>query len=406
MMAGESQFLLICVPGSAGPKEDVMSLTRRDFAQTVGLGAAGVLASPFIIGRGLEAGEFEPDLAQVPYDNGFIRISSNENARGPGPSAIQAVHSTIGPRAGRGYSPDHTNELVTVIAEKHGVERNNVIVATGSGPLLSGGVAAFCSETKALVNASPSYSSPNGMARRIGAPVKEIRVDNSLRLDLNGMREAANGAGMVFFCNPNNPTGTAHPASMVEEFVAQVMRNSPDTRILIDEAYVDYALDSTIAVPISLLEEYPNVFICRTLSKAHGMAGLRVGYAIGAQETLGAIRQAHHLGSMNTLSAAAAIASLKDDVHLAAEKRENARVRDFTVNAFREMGFDVPDNNHTNHIFIDLGRPAREFRAACQEQMVRVGRDFPPMEQTHCRISLGSMEEMETAVEVFRNVLS
>ena len=404
MMLGQSQFLVISVPGSLGLKEDVMSLTRRDFAQTIGLGAAGVLSSPFIVARGLEGAEFEPESAQMPYDDGFIRISSNENARGPGSSVIQAVHNTISFRAGRGYPPDHTNELVTTIAEKHGVQRNNVVVGTGSGPLLSGAVAAFCSEAKPLVNATPSYSSPDGMARRIGAPIKQIPVDGSLRLDLGAMAEAANGAGMVFLCNPNNPTGTAHPASAVEGFVRRVMRSSPDTRILIDEAYIEYALDPAISTATALTQEFPNVFLTRTFSKAHGMAGLRVGYAIGQQQTLGAIRRAYHLGSMNTLSAAAAIASLTDPEHLAAEAQENARVRDFTIKAFRDMGFDVADN-HTNHLFVNLGRPAREFRAACLEQKVRVGRDFPPMEQTHSRISLGTMEEMETAVQVFRNVL-
>ena len=107
---------------------------------------------------------------------------------------------------------------------------------------------------------------------------------------------------------------------------------------------------------------------------------------------------------MNTLSAAAAIASITDPGHIADERQENARIREFTLSAFREMGFTASDS-HTNHIFVDLGRPASEFRAACLEQKVRVGRDFPPLEQTHSRISLGTMEEMETAVLVFRSVL-
>jgi histidinol-phosphate aminotransferase len=134
------------------------------------------------------------------------------------------------------------------------------------------------------------------------------------------------------------------------------------------------------------------------------MAGLRVGYAIGKVETLSAISSAWSLGSMNTLSAAAAIASITDSGHIDKERAENARVREFTLAAFRDMGFKASDN-HTNHIFLELGVTAKEFRDACLEQKVRVGRDFPPMEQTHCRISLGTMEEMEKAVRVFRNVL-
>lgn len=382
-----------------------MSLTRRGFAQRVGLGTAGLLSGSFIIGRGREAAAFEPGLAQVPYDDGIIRISSNENARGPGPKAIEAIHQTVSPRAGRGYPPDHTDDLVATIAEIYHVEADNVVVGTGSGAILAGAVRAFCSATKALVTAAPTYGTPDRTAGEMGAPIKMIPVDGSLGLDLPAMAEAAMGAGMVFFCNPNNPTGTVHPATAVEDFVRRVMRNSPDTKILIDEAYIDYTFDSGVRTAAPLTRQFPNVFISRSFSKAHGMAGLRIGYAIGQQETLSAISQAWNLGSMNTLSAAAAIASLRDPGHIAEERRENARVREFTISAFRDMGFEVPDS-HTNHIFVDLGRPASEFRAACLEQKVSVGRDFPPMQQTHSRISLGTMDEMEMAVRVFRNVLS
>ena len=382
-----------------------MSLTRRGFAQTVGMGTAGVLSSSFIIGRGLEAAELEPELAQVPYDEGIIRIGLNENARGPGPKAIQALHQTISARAGRGYPPDHTEDLVTTIAERYGVEADNVVVATGSGPILEAAVRAFCTATKALVTGAPSYGRPDQTAELIGAQIKFIPVDGSLGLDLDAMAQAATGAGMVFLCNPNNPTGTAYPASAVEAFVRRVMRNSPDTKILIDEAYIDYTFDPAVKTAAALTQEFSSVFVTRSFSKAHGMAGLRVGYAIGQRETLGAISAAWHLGSVNTLSAAAAIASITDPGHIAEERRENARVRDFTLSAFRDMGFDGPDS-HTNHIFVDLGRPASEFRHLCLERKVSVSRDFPPMERTHSRISLGTMEEMERAVRVFRDVLS
>ena len=382
-----------------------MSLTRRGFARTVGLGTAGVLSSSFIIGRGREAAAFEPELADDPDDDGIIRISSNENARGPGPKAMAALHQTITTRTGRGYPPDHTNELVATIAEKYRVEEVSVVVGTGSGGLLEGAVRAFCSATKPLVTAAPTYGTPDRMARQIGAPVKMVPVDGSLALDLDAMADAASGAGMVFFCNPNNPTGTAHSASAVEGFVRRVMRDSPSTKILIDEAYIDYTFDPDVKTAAPLTQEFPSVFITRSFSKAHGMAGLRVGYGIGHEETLDAITTAWNLGSMNTLSAAAAIASFKDTGHIDDERRENARIRDFTLSAFRDLGFSAADS-HTNHIFVDLKRPASEFRDACLEQSVRVGRDFPPMEHTHCRISLGTMEEMETAVGVFRGVLS
>jgi histidinol-phosphate aminotransferase len=218
------------------------------------------------------------------------------------------------------------------------------------------------------------------------------------------MLDAAAGAGLVFFCNPNNPTGTAHRADVVEDFIRQVKRRSPETVVHVDEAYLDYAFDPAVRTVAPLAAELPGVFISRSFSKAHGMAGLRVGYAVGQPETVGAIGSAWHLGSMNTLSAAAAIASLLDTGHLAREREENARVRDFTIAGFRDMGYEVPEC-HANHIFVNLDRPSADFREACLKLGVRIGRDFPPMERTHSRISLGTMEEMSAAMQVFREVL-
>jgi histidinol-phosphate aminotransferase len=147
------------------------------------------------------------------------------------------------------------------------------------------------------------------------------------------------------------------------------------------------------------------VFITKSFSKAHGMAGLRLGYAVGQVATVRAIAQASGLGSVNALTAAAGIASLGDPAHIAAERVENARVREFTLQAFRRLGYEL-NEPHTNHIFVDLGRPASQVRDACRALGVEVGRDFPPMEKTHTRVSLGTMDEMQRAMEVLRKVLA
>jgi histidinol-phosphate aminotransferase len=382
-----------------------MSPSRRNFVRTLGFGGAG-LSTSFIIGRGREAMAFEPGaMLQPPDDGGVIRISSNENARGPGRKAMEALRNSLTPRVGRGYPPDYTNDLIDTIARHYRVGRELVITATGSGPILEAAVHAFCSPGKPLVTAGPTYGTSETTARRMGVPVKMVRVDRALAIDLDAMADAAVGAGLVYFCNPNNPTGTAHNTAAVERFVRRVKRESPETAIHIDEAYMDYTYDPAVKTASALTQELPRVFISKSLSKAHGMAGLRIGYAVGQQATVGPIAQAWGLGSMNTLSAAAAIASLEDPAHIEAEVKENARVRDFTLQAFRKLGYEASDA-HTNHIFLDLGRPAVQFREACRALGVEVGRDFPPMEKTHSRISLGTMEEMQRAMEVFRKVLT
>jgi histidinol-phosphate/aromatic aminotransferase/cobyric acid decarboxylase-like protein len=385
-----------------------MSLSRRSFVRTIGLGGAG-LSSALVVGRGREAMAFDGGALQTvpplqPPDDGVIHIDSNENARGPGRLSIDALHRAISARVGRGYPPDYVGELSRTIGTTWGVANDHVIVGSGSGPILEAGVRAFCSASKPLVTGSPSYASPEGAARRIGAPVKAIPVDKDLKLDLDAMADAARGAGMVFFCNPNNPTSTAHQFASVEQFVRRVKQESPDTAILIDEAYIDYAYDPAVKTAIPLARELPGVFVARTYSKAHGMAGLRLGYAVGQPATVRAVSQAWSLGSMNTLTAAAGITSLRDTAHMDEERRENARVRDFTLQSFRKMGFEAADCQ-TNCVFVNLGRPASEFREGCRKLGVAVGRDFPPMEKTHSRISLGTMEEMRKAVEVFQKVL-
>jgi len=381
-----------------------MSLSRRHFFRNLGLGSAGLLSTSFVIGRGSEALAFEAGAAQT-FDDGFIRISSNENARGPGKKTMDALRNSLTARVGRGYPPDNTADLVAAIADVYGVGHDHIIVGTGSGAILEAGTRAFCSADKPLVTAAPTYGTPDQAARRIGAPVKMIRVDRSMGLDLDAMADAAKGAGMIFFCNPNNPTGTVHNAAAVEKFVRRVKQTSPDTHILIDEAYIDYAHDPGVKTAAPLAKELPGVFVTRSFSKAHGMAGLRLGYSIGQPATLQAISRAWSLGSVNTLSAAAGAASLRDAKHIEEERAENARVRDFTLEAFKTMGFEAPDC-HTNCIFVDLKRPAKQFRDACAALKVSVGRDFPPFENTHSRITLGSMDEMKQAVQVFKRVLT
>jgi histidinol-phosphate aminotransferase len=131
---------------------------------------------------------------------------------------------------------------------------------------------------------------------------------------------------------------------------------------------------------------------------------MRMGYAVGQPETMNKVGRAWGLGSINELQAVAGIAALKDTAHMEWERNENKRVRDWTQAQFREMGFDSPASE-TNFIFVNIRRPAVEFRDGCRALGVAVGRDFPPMEKTYARISLGTMEDMQKAMVVFKQVL-
>jgi histidinol-phosphate aminotransferase len=218
------------------------------------------------------------------------------------------------------------------------------------------------------------------------------------------MVAAVKGAGLVFFCNPNNPTATLHGATAVADFVKEVRRQSPETVILLDEAYHDYVTDPAYKSGVDLAMSTPNVFVARTFSKAYGMAGLRIGYAVGSEPLMKELRRYKMPYNVSVPGIAAALASLKNPQHITEERSRNTEVRDFTVRAFEQMGFKGTESQ-ANFVFVDLRRPARAFRDACAQDGVLVGRDFPPYEKTHCRISIGTMDEMQRAVQVFRKVL-
>jgi len=295
-------------------------------------------------------------------------------------------------------------DLREAIARRQSVRPENVALGSGSWEILASAVRIYTSSSRHLVTASPSFESPERVAEQLGTPVKRVPVDKDGRLDLDKMAQAARWAGLVFFCNPNNPTGTVHSAKAVSEFVARVHRESPETAILIDEAYHDYVTDPGYATSLALALEHSNVFIARTLSKAYGMAGLRVGYAIGQPRTIEAFNRWAITFNQNSLTVAAAVASLGDPAHIEAERARNTEVRAFTTRVFQDLGCKVWPSE-TNFVFVETGRPAKEFKEACAKHKVMVGREFPPLEKTHARISLGTMDEMKRAADVFGSVL-
>jgi histidinol-phosphate aminotransferase len=384
-----------------------MSLSRRRLFQRFG---SAPLHGEWIADRGREAavaeGSLEVAQAQrAATGSNVIRIASNENPLGPGQHVIDVIVGKF-PEAGR--YPFNAKErepvLVKALATKFGFPENQIVLGPGSGEILSNAVRAFTSPTKPLATAWPTFENPRDTARKIGTEVRAVDLDRNLRIDIDKLVEASKGAGMVFFCNPNNPTATVHGASAVADFVKRVRAASPDTVILIDEAYHDYVTDPSYKTAMDMAKSTPKVFVTRTFSKAYGMAGLRVGYALGDAEVIKRLNEFRMPYAVNLPAIAAATTAIGNQAHIDQEARRNTSVKAFTIKAFEQMGFKATDS-HTNFIFVNINRPAAAFRDACREAGVMVGRDFPPYEKTHARISIGTQQEMERAVSVFRKVL-
>lgn len=392
-----------------------MSISRRGFVRVVGLAGVASVWGAEVLARGREAANAEgwaaawperqtgpvepkPGVVQRP----MLRLSSNENPVGPPKVALDALVAALGdaPR----YPSAAVQQLVERLAAHHAVSPECIVPGSGSGEILRMAVYACVSPTRPLVTAAPSFEEPPRYAELAGAEVVAVPVTSELRLDLGAMGDRSKGAGLVFVCNPNNPTGAVHGSAAIAEFVERVHRVSPDTTVLIDEAYHHYVEDPAYATAVPLALQRRNVVVTRTFSKLYGMAGLRLGYAIGQPETIASLRRHRLANSVNALVAPAAVAALGDAKLPPAERSRNHEAREFTRQALASFGYPSIASE-ANFIMVDIRRDVREFHRACAERGVLIGRPFPPL-MTHARISIGTMQEMTAALEVFKAVLA
>jgi histidinol-phosphate aminotransferase len=379
--------------------ERKMALSRRNFLTAVGAGAAGAATIPALGAHR----ELFAAVTRVPRPlfAGVVRLDKNENPSGPFMSARKAIEAAM-VDAGR-YPGAAEATLVQAIAKMHNVSPNQVVMGCGSGEILQLCTMRLTSASNGLVAGQPTFESPAAIARQMNTPVVAVPVTKTLHLDLDKMAAAAKGAGLVFLCNPNNPTSTVHGAAAVREFIARVRRESPDTYILVDEAYHEYVSDPSYATMIPETKD-KHVIVSRTFSKVFGMAGIRAGYAIAAPETAQALSMWRVDSGVNQLAAASALASLSDKPAMIAEQKRNAMERDRLVKWFTSKGFR-PAKSDANFLFVDIRRDVRPVISACLEKGVAVGRPFPPL-NTHLRVSIGLAPEMDKAMDVLGTVLA
>lgn len=378
-------------------------MNRRSFIQSLGVGAVGGALLDVTMARANAASLLRADSAQAARAASaaeLIRIGSNENPYGPGPAALRAVHDVVA--GANRYPGPVTQALVDAIASKFSVPASHVLLSGGSGDLLRAAVTAFTSPSAALVTGLPSYESPGRTAETIGSAIKALPLTADMRLDLPAMSAAGRGAGLVYVCNPNNPTSTAVTGAAVRELISKVAEG--DTFVLVDEAYFEYADLPGFETAVPLALDNPNVIVVRTFSKIHGMAGMRVGYAIAQPATLEQMRRVHSSSGLSVMSLAAATASLLDTAHLERQAALNRQVRASMMQAFTSHGFEVAASD-ANFVFVNIRRDARAFQEAMRMRGVLVGRPFPPA-NTWARITVGTADEMAIAMPRMLEVLA
>jgi histidinol-phosphate aminotransferase len=381
-----------------------MPLSRRRFVRTLGIGAAGAVSASYLprladAETALWAASFQQRAGVRP-----MLLHNNENPLGPGPKVIDAMRAFLrdGAPAGR-YPHGLRPKLREAIAASYGIASDSVLIGCGSTQILRTATHVFTSRERALVSGAPAYEECAGYAPLVGAPIRTLPLDAALRDNLDAIAAASKGAGLVYINNPNNPTGTVHSGKAVANFIDQVLALSPESTILLDEAYFDYVTEPTYETMVPVALKNPRVVVARTFSKAHGMAGLRVGYAIGRPETIKQMAAWQYDNTMNCLGVTAAMASIADPDRIHKERDRNTAARRYTTEWFQTAGFTASDSQ-TNFIFVDLRQPLQPFRDGCRDRGVLVGRLFPPL-TTYARISISTIADMRRATQVFGEVL-
>jgi histidinol-phosphate aminotransferase len=381
--------------------------SRRTFLKSVSaaaIAAGGAACAPRAKGvaSGTPAPGAAPSTTAPAAAPGPIRLGSNENSFGPGPAARRAIAEAAS-EANR-YPFRIVPDLTAAVAATHGISASQVLLGSGSGELLNAVVTAFTTPERGLVTAAPTFEMPLDRVGELGRQGVAVRVDASGRLDLDAMLAASANAGLVYVCNPNNPTATVHGGADVEAFIEAVHRRNADAMVLVDEAYHEFVALPAYRTMLPRATSDPRVIVTRTFSKIHGMAGLRVGFAVGAPSTLARLRVSIDPMNMNGIGLAAARASIDDQAYVAEKRAVNEVERSKLRAALTGAGYSSFDSD-ANFLMVHVRRDPRRFAAACHARGVQVARPFPPLLE-HARITIGTPDEMARATGVFLEVLA
>jgi len=378
------------------------SLSRRRFTQLLGLGVATTALRPSLAlakPAGPAAGKVAGAASHAAHVSDIVRLSSNENPYGPSPAAFAAMRDAFS-LAWR-YPDEAVEELAADIAAHHQVGADHVLLGDGSTEILQLCAAAFTGAGKPVVVAEPTFEAIARFSHTGGAEIKSLPLTAGSAHDLPKMLAAAGGSGLIYVCNPNNPTGTITPKDALRSFLTTL----PDgVTALVDEAYFHYADDPAYESVIPLTGDHKNVLVARTFSKVYGMAGLRCGYAVAHPETIALLRAHQAWDTINAMAVAAARAGLADQAHIAKSRRLNAETRTYVNAELGKMGYQLLPSA-TNFLMADLRRPVGPVIAALKQRKVEVGRVFPAL-PTHLRVTIGTQPQMKAFLDAFRQVMA
>ncbi len=355
--------------------------------------------SPYQPGKPIEELEREYGL----HDS--VKLASNESPLGPGPRTLEAIAAAA--RDIRLYPDGAGFALKQALMNKHGCSMDSITLGNGSNDLLVMIAEAFLTPQSEAVYSQYAFAVYPIAVQATGASAKvspALPADASMPLghDLEAMARLVNErTRVVFVANPNNPTGTWLDETALERFIAAV---PPQTLVVVDEAYIEYVQEKAFPDASRWLSKYPHLIVTRTFSKAYGLAGLRVGYALshpGVSDMLNRVRQPFNV---NSVALAAAQAALQDDQHLQHSVATNARGMAQVCAGFEALGIAyVPSAG--NFVLVDCARPA----LAVYEAMLRQGVIVRPVGNyqlpKHLRITIGTEVQNERMLAALKQAM-
>ena len=330
------------------------------------------------------------------------RLHWNENPYGPNPKALTAFNEVA--KSGNFYSWDSLNEFTDKIAEKEGVATNQIMTGPGSSDLLEKTAVVLFQNGGNVVSADPSYMSLIQVVRASGGEWKPVKLTPDFQHDLDAMEAAIDSeTKLVYITNPNNPTATKTDTKKLYDFCDRVSQRVP---VFIDEAYLELTDEGLSSSMAPLVAKGRDIFVTRTFSKIHGMAGLRMGYMLASQKQLSKINQITRGGmGISGPTIKAAMASLTDTEFLESCKEKLVSNRVFTVNALKARGFD-PMPSQANFIIFELPKTVdpNAFLTAIYARKITV-KAMRFWDTNWCRVSVGTAANMEMFIEAVDDLL-
>ena len=372
-------------------------VTRREFGKAIGTTLAAAVFT-----RGLpRSGERVPSdhESRRNREGAAIVIDSNENPYGPSPKALEAI--TESERVACRYPDAAYSRVKEAVARVHGVEPENVALGCGSNEILRAADEAFLGPDEGVVVAEPTFEAVLAYSEVLHTHAVKVPLTRDFRHDLPRMAEAcASRTGVVYLCNPNNPTGTIVTREEMAEFFARVPAT---TVIVVDEAYAHFAENPKYASAVEWMGEQPNIVMARTFSKVYGLAGMRLGYAVGSKENIQLIRGCLTHDNGNAAVLDAALASLADPDHVPRCRKLIVDTRQWLAEQLGKQGHrTIP--SEANFMMVDVGGDVQPVIEKLRDRNIFVGRKFPSL-GNWLRVTIGTRPEMETFLAALNEII-